>query len=184
MEINLLPWRDEILKLNKKIFFRMLFVAVLASVLCIIALYQLFFGQLNDTKSYVVALEEAKIGFIGSIQAHREYKKTHEEMLKRIVILQQLQKSRFDAVRLMNAVSQLVPKGMYLTKLTRKNDEIEINGFANSNLLISSFMKAVDRSPNVKVVSLKHTQGTDTGGAVTEGSVEFVLFLKLTLDAQ
>ncbi len=177
MEINLLPWRDEILALNKKQFFHLLLAAVLMSGLAIIIIYHLFFGNLAYSKSYTSALERAKVGFVDSIKTYFEYKKTGEEVRKRLDTLRSLQRSRFDAVRMLNAITKVEPKGVYLNTISRNNNVVDITGFASSNLLISSFMKAIDDSPDLDVVSLKNVQKAEGSGTVTQ----FDLSIKLTL---
>lgn len=177
MEINLLPWRDEILTLNKKMFFRLLLSAVFLAGLAVIAMYHLFFGDLAYSKSYTSALERAKVGFVDSVKTYFQYKKAGEEVKKRLATLRNLQRARFDDVRLLNEITKIIPKGVYLNTITRNNDAVDITGFASSNLLISSFMKAIDDSSNIDVVSLKNVQTTEGGGAVTQ----FDLRIKLTL---
>lgn len=177
MEINLLPWRDEILALNKKFFFRLLFLAVLLSGVTMIAMYYFFFGDLAYSKSYTSALERAKIGFVDSVKTYFQYKKTGEEVKKRLGTLRHLQQSRFDAIRLLNEITKIIPKGVYLDTMTRRGDAVDIVGYASSNLLISSFMESIDKSKELDVVSLKNVQTTENGGAVTQ----FDLRIKLTL---
>lgn len=167
MEINLLPWRDEILAVNKKIFFRLLMLAVIMAGLTVITMYHLFFGELAYSKSYTAALERAKVGFVDSVKTYFQYKKTGEEVRKRLVTLRNLQQARFDDVRLLNEITKIVPKGVYLNTIARNNDEVDITGYANSNLLIASFMESIDKSPDLDVVSLKNVQTTEGGGAVT-----------------
>lgn len=177
MEINLLPWRDEILTFNKKMFFRLLMLAVFLAGLTVIAMYHLFFGELAYSKSYTSALERAKIGFVDSVKTYFQYKKTGEEVKQRLGTLRKLQRARFDDVRLLNELTRIIPKGVYLNTIARNNDAVDITGFANSNLLISSFMEAIDKSPSLDVMSLKNVQTTEGGGAVTQ----FDLRIKLTL---
>lgn len=177
MEINLLPWRDEILAVNKRLFIRLLMMAVLLSGLAMIVMYHLFFGELTYSKSYTSALERAKVGFVDSVKTYFQYKKTGEEVKKRLEMLRNLQRARFDDVRLLNEITKIIPKGVYLNTITRNNDVVELTGFANSNLLISSFMKVIDQSADLDVMSLKNVQTAEGGGAVTQ----FDLRIKLTL---
>lgn len=176
MEINLLPWRDEILAVNKRFFLRLLMMSVLLSVLAVIAIYHIFFGELAYSKSYTSALERAKVGFVDSVKTYFQYKKTGEEVRKRLETLQNLQRGRFDDVRLLNEIVKIIPKGVHLNTITRNNDAVDLTGFANSNLLISSFMKEIDQSTHLDVVSLKDVQTTAGGGAITQ----FDLRIKLT----
>ena len=158
-------------------FFRILLLAVFLSGLTVIAMYHIFFRELAYSKSYTSALERAKVGFVDSVKTYFQYKKTGEEVKKRLGTLRNLQRARFDDVRLLNEITKIIPKGVYLNTITRNDDAVDLTGFANSNLLISSFMKAIDQSADLEVVSLKNVQTAESSGAVTQ----FDLRIKLTL---
>lgn len=158
MDINLLPWRAEIIAYNKKVFTRLILSTLVLAGVVLILLYHLFFGQLIYTNSYMRTLESSKVSLLSSITGYFTYKKEEQELTSRFATLQNLQKSRFETIRILNAIVQTIPKGIYLTSLTRKEGQIHVTGVSNSNLLIAQFMRAVNKSSELKVVTLNKVE--------------------------
>lgn len=158
MEINLLPWREEIIEYNKKILFRLLLAAIILGGCFLIFAYHLFFAQVSYTKSYTQALEEAKVNLVGNVSAYFTQKKIQKEVSARYLVLQQLQLSRFDTVRFLNEIVKITPKGIYFSTLARNDNQIKISGAANSNLLITEFMQKIQQSLNLKTTSLEKVE--------------------------
>lgn len=177
MDINLLPWREEIIGYNKKVFSRLMLMAVVGAGVFLIFAYQLVFSQLSYVKSYTAALESAKLNLAGSVNTYLTQKKTQKEIEARTIVLQQLQVNRFDTVRLLNAVVAIIPKGIYLTKLVRNNNQIDISGVANSNLLIANLMTVIEASKHLKVESLQKVEKTEGKEMIV---TQFELKLSLT----
>jgi len=161
MDINLLPWREEIIGYNKKVFFRLILMALVGAGIFLTFTYRLVFSELTYVKSYTAALESAKLNLVGSVSTYVTQKKIQKEIEARTIVLQQLQENRFNTVRLLNAVAATIPKGIYLTQLVRNDDHVDIVGVANSNLLIANLMTVIQTSPNLKVDSLEKVQKTE-----------------------
>lgn len=176
MDINLLPWREEIITYNKKVFFWIMSISLVMSGFFLIFIYHLFFGQIEYTKSYTQALESAKTNLISNVSAYFNDKKLQEKINARINVLQQLQESRYTTVRILNEITKIIPKGVYLTKMTRKDNDLEIEGLANSNLLIASFMQAIDKSSSLKIMSLQKVEKTEEKKVV---ATQFAIQLSL-----
>lgn len=161
MEINLLPWRDEMVAYNKKFFFRLIIIALVLSGFFLIITYHLFFSEVAYTSSYTQALEEAKTNLVNNIKDYLKFKKENEEILTRINTLKRLENKRFQTIQVLNAIAQLTPKGVYLTKISRKDSTLDLTGIANSNLLITQFMKGIEKSSDLQIVSLRKVEKTD-----------------------
>jgi type IV pilus assembly protein PilN len=182
MNINLLPWREEIITYNRKIFIRMVWVALIASGIFLIAIYHLLFGQVIYTKSYMQALEEAKTSLVNNVSAYLNYKKTQKEISARYVVLQRLQFSRFETIGLLNELAKVTPKGVYLDKLIRKDSQVDIFGSANSNLLIAQMMQAIEVSKTIKVVSLQKVEKSEGDNQViTQFELKLMLIMPTSL---
>jgi type IV pilus assembly protein PilN len=177
MDINLLPWREEIIEYNKKIFGRLTLLAVILSGVFLIFIYHLFFGRMDYTKSYVETLEIAKTQLVNNVRGYFEYKKIEKEVSARFLTLQQLQQSRFDTVRLLNEITAVTPKGIFLKKLVRTGNQVQISGVANSNLLISQMMAGIEKSKVLQVGSLQKVEKTEGADLVV---TQFDLQLTLT----
>src|SRR3990167_6616403 len=99
-----------------------------------------------------------------------------EEIIARVVVLRNLQVSRFETVRLLSELTKVIPAGIYLKKLSRKNNEVNVAGTANSNLLISQLIKTINHSPELEVTSLQKVEKTETNDStITQFDLHFML---------
>ncbi len=80
---------------------------------------------------------------IAEIQALQKEK---AQLLARMEIIQQLQTNRPQVVRLFDGLVHTVPEGLYLTNLTRTGPSIVMDGKAESNTRVSTFMRNIEAS--------------------------------------
>ncbi|HLB55756.1 MAG TPA: PilN domain-containing protein [Coxiellaceae bacterium] len=158
MNINLLPWRDEIIAINKKIFLRLMLFAVALSFIFLFFIHHILYTDVNYTENYISALQSANARLAGNVATYLDKEKMQKEIAARFLVLQNLQMSRFDDVRLLNDIVETTPKGIYLTTMSRDGNQIILSGSANSNLLVSQFMEALRVSPNMEVTSLQKVE--------------------------
>ena len=142
--INLLPWREELRQKRKKEFL----TAALGAVLMGAALtfgtkvfYQgLISGQQdrNNLLRTEIALLDQQIAEINELDAQKS------RLLARMEIIERLQRSRPEAVHLMDELVEVIPEGTYLTELIQQGNRIEIAGSAQSQTRISTLMRNID----------------------------------------
>ena len=179
MEINLLPWREEILTFNKNIFIRLMLSALIISAVIIFLGYQLYYAPVSYSQRYLRALEEAKTNLTAKINAFLSRKGTQEEVNKRIGILLNLQRDRYKTIRFLSEITKITPKGIYLEKIERHGNQIEIIGSTNSNLFIAQFLKDIDASGDLDITSLQKVEKTEGQSLVI---TQFNLLATLTMD--
>lgn len=145
--INLLPWREEQRNQRKREFF----FAVGGSVIFMlgIVLYvHMHIGGLianqNSRNDYVkreIKVVEAKIAEISELE------KQKEQLISRMRVIEQLQSNRPEIVHVFEEIAKLAPDGLYLVKLTQAGRNVTLEGVAQSNARVSSFMRALEESP-------------------------------------
>lgn len=158
MEINLLPWRDERLEYHKNALMQALLIALVFAALILFILSHVFFSDASNTKKYIATLSKANATLTQGITQYLNDKKTHEALNARLHTLQQLQNSRFETVKILNAITRLTPTGIYLTKMIRAQNSVTLSGDANSNFLISQFIKSLDASTVLQVTTLQKVE--------------------------
>ncbi len=170
-KINLLPWRDELKKIKNQIFYFTLVSLVGASVLVTIMID----GYLN----YKLSVKNANIQYINKelknaqtkVTEVQSLKRNKQQLLERINIIQSLQADRPSAVKLLDVIPRVLPEGIYLVDLSRKDAKIEVN-------TASQNVKDKTSNPNVNEVSSDAKKYTILiqGVALTNGSIS--VFLK------
>ena len=177
--INLLPWRQALRQRRKKEFAIGMAAAVaLAALVTLLA--HLTVSSMIDTqhrrndllKSEISELDKA----IEQIVALEEQK---SQMIARMEVIERLQSSRPEVVKLFDQVVATLPEGVYLTSLKQSGRKIEFNGVAQSSTRVSAFMRNLDQSETLSSPDLKVIQtGKDTG----PGS-QFTLFAQMRAGA-
>ena len=119
-------------------------------------------SELDKAIEQIVALEEQKA-----------------RMIARMEVIERLQSSRPEVVKLFDQVVATLPEGVYLTSLKQSGRKIEFNGVAQSSTRVSAFMRNLDTSETLSAPDLKVIQtGRDSG----PGS-QFTLFAQLRAPA-
>jgi type IV pilus assembly protein PilN len=81
-------------------------------------------------------------------------------------IIQQLQESRPEVVRLFDELVFAIPEGVYLTKLEQTGRAVVLEGRAQSNARVSAFMRNVEGSRwigNPRLLLIENKDKTGTG---------------------
>jgi type IV pilus assembly protein PilN len=158
--INLLPWRDELRKQRQKDFLLASGVAVVFGVLVMFFTSQVFSsliehqGQRNGILKQEIAALDLQIAEIQDLEAKKD------RLLARMNIIEQLQRSRPEAVKLFDQIVRTLPEGVYLTSIKQSGINLESKGRAESSTRVSSLMRNIDASdsmqnPTLQVVEAK-----------------------------
>ncbi len=173
--INLLPWRQALRQRRKKEFFIGIAAAValaaLATLLTHLTVSSMIDSQheRNDLlKAEIAELDKA----IEQILALEEQK---DRMIARMEVIDKLQSSRPEVVKMFDQIVATLPEGVYLTSVKQSGRKIQFDGVAQSSTRVSAFMRNIDASDTLSAPELKVIQtGRDTG----PGS-QFTLFAQL-----
>lgn len=161
ININLLPWREELKEQQKREFLMLLGLgAIIATglILCIhlwVNSRISFQDQRNQFLKNEILKLEKKIAEIDAL------KKEKQQLLAKMDIIQQLQANRPQIVRLFDGIVKTVPDGLYLTSLARQGANILIDGKAESNTRVSAFMRNIESSSWLKDPVLSVIQADD-----------------------
>jgi type IV pilus assembly protein PilN len=158
--INLLPWREELRQEQKKQFgvltFLMMFLA--ASIIGLIHF------QMSSKIDYQLSRNNFLTGEITKLDKEiaeiRDLKKVRRSLVERMEVIQDLQRSRPSIVHLFTEIVSTVPNGVYLQSLTQTGSNLLMNGEAESNARVSTYMRNLDSSdwlkdPNLTVIEVE-----------------------------
>ena len=81
------------------------------------------------------------------IKEIQELEKVKQNLLARMRVIEQLQQSRSATVHFFDEVINTLPDGVYLTSVKQSGQNVTIDGVAESNGRISSYLKNLDGSP-------------------------------------
>jgi type IV pilus assembly protein PilN len=145
-KINLLPWREELRKQKQREF--VIFAgggALVAALIVLLAHFHIdgLIDNQNQRNAYLkaqIAVLDQRIGRI------KELEKMKADLLARMNVIQELQRSRPESVHLMDELVRSLPDGVYLKTFEQKGRSLEMTGVAQSNARVSDYMRNIDAS--------------------------------------
>ncbi len=158
--INLLPWREELRQEQKKQF---LVMAVMTCVLAV-AIVLLIHFQMGRKIDYQLSrnlfLTNEIVKLDEEIKEISELQKVRRSLIERMEVIQDLQGSRPSIVHLFTEIVSTVPNGVYLETLSQTGGNLLINGEAESNARVSTYMRNLSASewlkePNLTVIEIE-----------------------------
>ena len=158
--INLLPWREELRKEQKKQFAILSLLTVLLAGLVLLYAHLYIGGLLDDQNARNEYLKTETAVLDQRIKEIKDLETTRAKLQARINIIQQLQRSRPGVVHLFDELARTLPNGVYLAGIAQKDLAVTVTGVAQSNARVSAFMRNVEESkwigsPKLDVISSK-----------------------------
>jgi type IV pilus assembly protein PilN len=168
--INLLPWREEQRRERKLALLVGLGGAAVAAAVVSFAAYLIFVSMIdgqqkrNDRLRAEIKVLDAQIEEINSLESAKQ------KFIARMDIIEKLQRSRPEIVRLFDEIVRAIPDGTFLTALKQTDKKLKFEGIAQSSTRVSTFMRNIDgsewmRSPELEVIENK--QGSALGASFT-----------------
>lgn len=149
-KINLLPWREERRKeLTAKFVTHAAGVAIIAA---------LIVGAARFHVGNRVAFQESRNQYLQSeidilntkLQEIKDIEKTKANLLARMNVIQELQRSRPEIVHLFEELVTTLPEGVWLKSIIQKGKRLSIEGSAESNARVSAYMRNLEASDWLK----------------------------------
>lgn len=162
--INLLPWRARLREERKREFFIVLSVAVLITLFLLAIIHSIMKIKLEHQDQRNQYLEQQIIIFDHQITDLKGMQQQKEELLARMRIIQELQANRLLVVHLFDDLVRLIPDGVFLTSVKREGQNINLQGQAQTNTRVSTFMRNLEASqwytqPILKEIKTDEKQG-------------------------
>jgi type IV pilus assembly protein PilN len=159
--INLLPWREKLRKQRQREFGMMIVGALIVTVLGMGYWHLFVQGQIdhqNDRNRYLEG-EIAKVD--KEIREIRELERTRQKLISRMKVIEDLQVSRPQIVHLFDELVTVVPDGAFLTQLVQQGQNLVLNGRAQSNARVSTYMRNIEASPWMSAPKLSIIENKD-----------------------
>lgn len=162
--INLLPWREELRRKRDAALLRGGLAALILTGLTVFSVFQ-YVGGLQDNQDRRNDYLQAEIKKLEKqLKEINELRKKRDNLIARMEVIQRLQNDRTEIVHMFDDLVQKLPKGVYLTEFSRKGQKIKVEGVAQSNSRVSSFMQSLDSSswfgnPELNVINVTPTEG-------------------------
>jgi type IV pilus assembly protein PilN len=170
--INLLPWRQALRQRRRKEFlYGIVGAFVLAGIVTLIASFTV--SSMIDAQNRRNELLKAEIAELDkAIEQILALEDQKARMIARMEVIDTLQASRPEVVKLFDQIVSTLPEGVYLTSVKQSGKKLEFNGVAQSSTRVSAFMRNIDASETLSSPELKVIQTGNTAGP----GAQFTLF--------
>ena len=123
-------------------------------------------AKLEQQKTQVQSEMTRLEGIIGDINSIQEKK---AELKKKLDIIEMLKKQKIGPVRILDEVSTIIPKRVWLGSLNQVEDMLNFSGMATDHKEVAIFMKNLESSPffsDVELIFIKQVTDKEGGGAL------------------
>ncbi|GHE22300.1 PilN domain-containing protein [Halomonas urumqiensis] len=143
IEINLLPWREELRARRSKRFYLAL---ALVALLGLGGGYAMtwYYQQQHEAQLQRNAHVQAQSRELDeAIREISELEAIREEMLEQVQLFTELQLGRTQTVHVMSDLTTSLVEGVYYTQLNRQGDSLRLAGLAENNRQVSDQLRAL-----------------------------------------
>ncbi|TWX74139.1 PilN domain-containing protein [Colwellia sp. C1TZA3] len=144
--INLLPWREAAEKARQREYFTLLTLVAVVALFIVFSVnqfYQMRIDGQNTRNEFLqneIQVLDLRIAKIKSLN------KKKKELKKRTSVVEQLQRSRNVVTQVLDEIAKVVPNGIYLTRLEKQDNSLNIIGKSESNNHLANMIREIERS--------------------------------------
>ncbi|KFN49359.1 PilN domain-containing protein [Arenimonas composti] len=163
--INLLPWRAERRKQRQQEFVSMLAVSGFAGLVISAMIWLYHDGQITGQEERNQYLVQEIAAVQKQIDEIALLDKKRADLIARKEVIEKLQASRSQMVHLFDELVRTIPEGVRLSSIKQNGDTLTLEGSAQSNARVSSYMRNLEASgwmtnPDLTIIEAK---GSDRG---------------------
>jgi type IV pilus assembly protein PilN len=167
IQINLLPWREQMRQLKKTQFTTSLALCIILS-LFILFVFHVYYSSLAGKQDGLNAILSTEINdeqnALNEMSSKEDEKKSIDVQLKFII---NLYSESYNAIRFLNELVLMVPNSILLTQIRRNGNQITLTGLAKSENDVTQLLDYISRSPNfnqptLSAINLENTSSDNS----------------------
>jgi len=163
--INLLPWREARRQRRQRDLVSAIVAAVIVTLLAGFAVQMQFSSMIDSQKERNTFLSQQIQELNKIIKEIDRLEARKQDLLASMKIIQTLQESRPEIVRLFDELVTAMPEGVFIVDLKQSDGNITLQGRAQSNARVSALMRNIEDSewigsPQLLVIENKDQTGT------------------------
>ncbi len=162
--INLLDWRQERRERRKKKFISALVFAALGAVALVLVGMWAVDGEIEYQNARNRYLQDQIRIVENQMREIKGLEETRARLIARMRVIEKLQQNRARIVHFFDQIVATLPEGVYLTSLKQDGAKTTLQGIADSNGRVSTYLKNLDGSPwftdpRLIVINAKNIEG-------------------------
>lgn len=149
-QINLLPWREERRREKTAEFATFTGIVALFAIVIVFAA-RFHIGNIENYHSARNQYLQTQIDILNTkLQEIKNLEETKANLLARMNVIQELQRSRPEIVHLFEEIVTTIPEGVWLSDIKQSEKTLNVEGRAESNARVSAYMRNLEASAWLK----------------------------------
>ena len=180
IRINLLPVRTS---KKQEAVRREAFLALAGAAVALfagLALWGVTQLQLSGIEADNLALQNEIDKLSADAKRVDEMEKFEKDLQRKLDVITDLRAKKAGPVHMLDDMSTAAPDRLTLVRLNQQGDNLEIEGIAVSNTVISEYLRALDASPYFEAVFLKNIEALPADKSISVTLKKFMLTARLT----
>ncbi len=162
IKINLLPSkRKKALLIPPTILYGIIGLVVV--IMAIIGFTYYLNKQISAKQADIYAKEQTLKKLQTALAEVKNYEKDNQEYRQKTQIIEQLKKNQVAPLRLLDEVSEMLPKGVWLTKLDDSSGIVSVEGYSFSNTDLVTYVQNLKSSKYLTDVTLVESRQAELG---------------------
>ena len=164
-KINLLPWRAEQRRERARQFYSTLVLSMILAAMVMGVVHFTYAGIIEEQNQRNAYLDSEIKVLDKEIEEIEALERQRADLEQRMNIIQELQQSRPLNVHLFDDLPRLLPEGIFLTEIVRKDNKLTVRGKTESSPRVAAFMRNIESSqwigsPDLDVISADRKSAT------------------------
>jgi type IV pilus assembly protein PilN len=141
MQINLLPWREQLRETQKKHFLQILSSGLLLAGTAIFLLHLLITHQIKNQEQHNAQLQQSLQALANKIQEVTSLQQQQQQLAAQRLLLQQIKDGRRLTEHLCGDLARAIPSGVLLSTIKRVGAQIIVSGKAENSAQVALFLR-------------------------------------------
>jgi type IV pilus assembly protein PilN len=146
IQFNLLPHREALRKFKKDQFNASIVLTLILGGITAFAIYGSLVSSIEAQKGNIAVLDKEIKRYEGQIVEIKDLKSQIDALLARQKAVEDIQADRNSPVRLLSEITNNLPQGVILSKLAQRDQELTLEGTAQTNENLSQFLDNLGKS--------------------------------------
>ena len=178
--INLLPWRSEMIFYKNNIFYLMSAIGA-TIVIVLLLIFNTYIKILLSVNQKGIDYLNSEIAlYQGQTKEINGLKERRKVLLNRLEVINSLQSRRCNVVNILDKVVKCIPEGVILKNLEMKDNNLILSGKSESNSRVSLLMRNLENSKVFYNPTLQEIKAPQAGGQDTAHGISFLLEVHIT----
>lgn len=165
IRINLLPYREKQKQAGLKKQVLILSGSFLAFILVLVVIHFYMSFSISGLEKTIQEKEETLTRLNKIVGEVETFKKDKNSLEKKLSIIARLEENRLSEVRYLDDLNLAVPsRDVWLDRLTQKETELQLEGVARNNMVLSRFMRNLENMSFLQTVDLISSKQKEFSG--------------------